>query len=154
MRTFPRATASAIFIQLALGLFVAAPDGAAQQPQPNDLPVSLERIRDELEVAVPSRLKLDMPVEKPVARFRTRVDQTVYVLTLDEWIDKEFNLIGIQRQSADWASKCCGIGLDPLFKSVENALQRRKERKIREQIARELAELEAARKAARLIDER
>ena len=153
MKTFPRAAASAIFI-LALGLFVAAPDGAAQQPQPNDLPVSLERIRDELEVAVPSRLKLDMPVEKPVARFRTRVDQTVYVLTLDEWIDKEFNLIGIQRQSADWASKCCGIGLDPLFKSVENALQRRKERKIREQIARELAELEAARKAARLIDER
>ena len=76
------------------------------------------------------------------------------MLTLDEWIDKEFNLIGIQRQSADWASKCCGIGLDPLFKSVENALQRRKERKIREQIARELAELEAARKAARLIDER
>ena len=143
-----------MFIQLALALFVAAPVGAAQQPQPNDLPVSLERIRDELEVAAPSRLKLDMPVEKPVARFRTRVDQTVYVLTLDEWIDKEFNLIGIQRQSADWASKCCGIGLDPLFKSVENALQRRKERKIREQIARELAELEAARKAARLTDER
>ena len=141
-------------MQLALGLFVAAPLAAAQQPQPNDLPVSLERIRNELEVAVPSRLRLDMPVETPVPRFRTRVDQTVYVLTLDEWLDKEFNLLGIQRQSADWASKCCGIGLDPLFKSVENALQRRKERKIREQIARELAELDTARKNARLTDER
>jgi hypothetical protein len=154
VRALPRATASAICIQLALGLFVAAPAAAAQQPQPNDLPVSLERIRNELEVAVPSRLRLDMPVERPAPRFRTRVDQTVYVLTLDEWIDKEFNLIGIQRQSADWASKCCGIGLDPLFKSVENALQRRKERRIREQIARELAALEAARTAARPIEER
>ena len=141
-------------MQLALGLLVAAPLAAAQQPQPNDLPVSLERIRNELEVGVPSRLRLDMPVERPAPRFRTRVDQTVYVLTLDQWLDKEFNLIGIQRQSADWASKCCGIGLDPLFKSVENALQRRKERKIREQIARELAELDTARKTARLTDER
>jgi hypothetical protein len=151
---FSRAAASAICIQVTLGLLVATPPAAAQQPQPNDLPVSLERIRDELEVAVPSRLKLDMPVEKPVPRFRTRVDQTVYVLTFDEWLDKEFNLIGIQRQSADWASKCCGIGLDPLLKSVENALQRRKERKIREQIARELAELETARKTAGLAGER
>ena len=154
MRGFPRATASAIFTQLALALFVALPLGAEQQPQPNDLPVSLERIRDELEVAAPSRLKLDMPVATPIPTFRTRVDQTVYVLTLDEWIDKEFNLIGIQRQSADWASKCCGISLDPLLKSVENALQRRKERKIREQIARELAALETARKTAGLTDER
>jgi len=153
VRAFSRATASAICIQL-LGLLVAAPLAAAQQPQPNELPVSLERIRNELEVGVPSRLRLDMPVERPAPRFRTRVDQTVYVLTLDEWLDKEFNLLGIQRQSADWASKCCGIGLDPLFKSVENALQRRKERKIREQIARELAELETARKTARLTDER
>ena len=143
-----------IFIQMAIGLCVAAPLRAAQQPQPNELPVSLDRIRDELEVAVPSRLRLDIPVEKPAPRFRTRVDQTVYVLTLDEWLDKEFNLIGIQRQSADWASKCCGIALEPLFKSVDSALQRRKERKIREQIARELAELETARKAARLTDER
>ena len=154
MRAFPRATASAICIQLALGLFVAAPLGAAQQPQPNDLPVSLERIRDELEVAVPSRLKLDMPVEKPIAKFRTRVDQTVYVLTLDEWIDKEFNLIGIQRQSADWASKCCGIGLDPLFKVSRTHCSGGRSERSREQIARELAELEAARKAARLTDER
>jgi hypothetical protein len=33
-----------------------------------------------------------------------------------------------------------------VFESVERALQRRKVRKIREQIARELAELDAARK--------
>lgn len=153
MRAFPCATASAIFIRLALVLLVAVPLGA-QQPQPKDLPVSLDRIRSELEEAAPSQLKLDVPVESPVPRFRSRVDQTVYVLTLDQWLDKEFNLIGIQRQSADWASKCCGIGLDPLFKSVENALQRRQKRKIREQIARELAELETARKTARLAGER
>ena len=72
----------------------------------------------------------------------------MYPLSLEEWLDKEFNLTELQRQSADWASKCCGIGLGPLFQSVENALERRKIRKIREQIARELAELEAARKKA------
>ena len=112
-----------------------------------DLPVSLVRIREEL-AKTPTGLKLDMPVQVPVATFKTRVDQRVYVLSLEEWLEKEFNLNPLQRQSAEWASKCCGIGLDPLFKGVERALQRRRVRKTREQIARELAEIEAARKQA------
>ena len=112
-----------------------------------DLPVSLVRIREEL-AKTPTGLKLDMPVQVPVATFKTRVDQRVYVLSLEEWLEKEFKLNLLQRQSAEWASKCCGIGLDPLFKGVERALQRRRVRKTREQIARELAESEAARKQA------
>jgi len=103
-----------------------------------------------------------MPV--PVATFKTRVDQRVYVLSLNEWLEKEFKLTALQRQSADWAAKCCGgyvlgtpsfgIRLDPLFTSLDKTLQRRRLRKIREQIAAELAQVETARAAAGLPDTR
>jgi phage gp29-like protein len=55
---------------------------------------------------------------------------------------------------ADGGAKCCGIALDPLCRSIDEALQRRRQRKIREQIARELAELDAARKMTDLTRER
>jgi hypothetical protein len=145
--TFLRATVSAVFFLFALIVWVPATlDAAPQGPTP-DLPVSLDRIQGEL-AKPPTGLRADRPVQVPVATFKTRVDQRVYVLSLEEWLEKEFKLNALQRQSADWASKCCGIGLDPLFKGVERALQRRKLRKTREQIARELAEVEAARKKA------
>jgi hypothetical protein len=70
--------------------------------------------------------------------------------SLTGWLEKELKLSGLQRQSAEWGAKCCGIDLNVVFSSLEDALQRRRERKIREQIARELAELEAARKKAGL----
>jgi hypothetical protein len=78
--------------------------------------------------------------------FKTGVDQRIYGLTLDEQLRKEFTLTPLQRQSAEWASRYCGLNLNQLFNSAERALHRRKLRKIRQQIARELAELEAARK--------
>ena len=140
--------------RLALVLCLAAPLEAAPQTPATELPVSLERIREELAETSPTRLKLDVPLERPVARFKTRVDQQIYVLPFEEWLEKELKLIGLQRQSADWGAKCCGIDLNVVFSSLEDALQRRKERKIREQIARELAELEAARKKAGLSDQR
>ena len=90
----------------------------------------------------------------PVPRFKTRVDQQVWVLPFEEWLEKELKLIGLQRQSADWGAKCCGIDLNVVFNSLDEALQRRRERKIREQIARELAELEAARKKAAVPDQK
>jgi hypothetical protein len=52
------------------------------------LPVSLERIREEL-AQPPSGLKLDRPVELPVATFRTSVEQRVYMVSFDEWLEKE-----------------------------------------------------------------
>ena len=64
--------------------------------------------------------------------------------TLEEHLRKEFTLTLLQRQSAEWASKCCGYDIGQLVKIVDKALQARKLRKTREQIARELAELEAA----------
>jgi len=138
---------------MALVACLAAPLEAAPQAAAQGLPVSVDRIREELSEP-PPRLKLDTPVEAPVARFKTRVDQQVWVLPFGEWLEKELKLVGLQRQSADWGAKCCGIDLTVVFNSLEDALQRRRERKIREQIARELAELESARKKAGLSDQR
>jgi hypothetical protein len=154
--TFLRATVLAIFSLSVLVAGLSATLQAAPQQPTKDLPVSLDRIREGLETTPTTRLKLDMPLQVPVARFKTRVDQRVYVLTLEEWIEKEFKLTALQRQSANWAGMCCGgyrlasgsygVRLVPLFKSVQKALQRRRARKIREQIARDLAQVEAARK--------
>jgi hypothetical protein len=120
----------------------------------------LDRIRQELEKNPQTQLKLDRPLDGPVATFRTRIDQRVRSLTLEEWLKKEFDLNDMQRQSAEWASMCCGgvvlgfgdfgVRLDVLYNHLEKVLERRKVRKLREQIARELAELEAARKKAGL----
>jgi hypothetical protein len=159
--TFLRATVCAVFCLFALDGRLSATVGAAPQDPPKELPVSLDRIREEL-AKTPPTLKLDMPLQVPVARFKSRVDQRVYVLTLQEWIDKEFKLTALQRQSANWASAggyvlasgSYGVRLDPLFKALEKALERRRVRQIREQIARELAQVEAARKKAGLPDKR
>jgi hypothetical protein len=147
-----------------LVVWLAAPLGAAPQQPTTDLPVSLDRIREELAKPPETGLKLDVPLKVPVATFKTRVEQRVFMPTFEEWLEKEFKMNEFQRQSADWAAKCCGgyllasgsygIRLDPLFDRLEKALQRRRVRKIREQIAREIAELEAARKKAGLPDTR
>lgn len=122
--------------------------GAAAQEPTTDLPVSLDRIREELARTPPTRFKLNTPPEIPVAIFRTQVKQRIYVLSLEDWLHKEFELNDIQRQSADWAAKCCGIAVAPLIKSMENALERRRVEKIRRRITRELDEIEATRKTA------
>jgi hypothetical protein len=144
---------SAVLCQLALVLCLAGLLAAAQTPA-TELPVSLERIREELAETSRPRLELDVPLEIPVARFKTRVDQRVWVLPFEEWLEKELKLTGLQRQSAEWGAQCCGMDLNVVFSSLEDALQRRRERKIREQIARELAELEAARKKAAVADQK
>ena len=133
-----------------LTLFVAlASLGAAAQAPPAELPVSLERIREELKQ--PPAIDVNRPLEQPVATFRITIEHPRYVPTIEEWIRREFRLSALQRQSAEWGSKCCGLNLlslaSGLTKGIKEARQRREVRKIREQIARELAELEAARQA-------
>jgi hypothetical protein len=98
-----------------------------------------------LEQAPALRLETDVPLQLPPV-FKSRVDQRVFVLTLEEALHKQFDLNLLQRQSAEWAAKCCGYNLGSLLDIVNEALRDRKIRKTREQIARELAELEAARK--------
>jgi hypothetical protein len=120
-----------------------AVQAAGQEPAPTPAAVSLDRIRKGLSKP-PGPGLLDTPLQLPVATFRVKVEQRVFVLTLEEELRKEFTLTALQRQSADWASKCCGLNLDQLFKSARAALQRREVRRIRQQIARELAQLETA----------
>jgi hypothetical protein len=156
----PATFLSAILRPLALAISLSPTLAAAPQEPPPDLTVSLDRIRRELERNPQTQLKLDRPLDGPVATFRTRIDQRVRSLTLEEWLKKEFDLNDMQRQSAEWASMCCGgvvlgfgdfgVRLDVLYNHLEKVLERRKVRKLREQIARELAELEAARKKAGL----
>ena len=102
---------------LALVVCLSATLGAAPQEPAKDLPVSLDRIREEVSRTAPTGLKLDRPVEMPVATFKTRVDQRVFVLPFEDWLEKELKMGVLQKQSADWAAKCCAISLDLLFKT-------------------------------------
>ena len=133
--TFRRTTARALFACL------LAPAVAAQEaPAPS---ASLERVREALVRPAITGPRLDTSFRVPAATFKTRVDQHIYVPTLEEWLAKEFTLNPLQRQSAEWAAKCCGLGLDPLFKGLDDARKRRRVRKIRQQIAGELAAIDA-----------
>lgn len=144
MTTFAGATLSAVLWLPAAIVCPAALEAAPQEPA--GVPsVSLERIREELEQPPPRRFETDAQLRVP---FKSRVDHRVFVPTLEEHLHKVFDLNLLQRQSAEWASQCCGFNIGSVVEMVDRALQERKIRKIREQIARELAELEAARKAS------
>jgi hypothetical protein len=57
---------------------------------------------------------------------------------------KEFELTPLQRQSADWSSKCCGLNLAALTESLDRAFRRWEERRVHDRVTRELAEVVAA----------
>jgi hypothetical protein len=124
----------------------AAPEPAAaqapvppqEQPAP---PVSLDRIREG--VARTPALRLDS--KPPTPTFRTTTEGRALMLPFHDYLRQKLELTPLQRQSQEWASRCCGIDLGRLFNGLEKALERRKARQVREQIGRELAELEAAR---------
>jgi hypothetical protein len=141
-------TASGFFYSLAAAVGLSATLSAAPQPPPANLPVSVDRVREELTKRPTPGLKLDTAIEPPKPVFKSGVEQELFVLPFEQWLEKEFELRGLQKQSAEWGAKCCGIDLGILFKGIEDAMDRRKVRKIRSQIKRELAELEAARKKA------
>lgn len=122
---------------------MSAPIAAAPQEPAGSLPVSLERIREDLTKPPPPRLKPAGPLQLPPI-FKSRVEQQTWVPTLQQHLHKTFDLTPMQRQSADWAARCCGYNLGALVKGAEDLLRARKIRKTREQIRRELAELEAA----------
>ena len=106
--------------------------------------VSLERIREGLE-RTPA-LRLDVQSQPRVAVFKMSVEQRVFVLTFEEQLHKDFNLTPMQRQSANWASACCGLDVGQVVRGIQRARKRQEERRIHEQVARELAEVEAASK--------
>lgn len=143
MSRLGRTIALAVVSLAALVVSVPARLAAAAQQSASIPSVSLERIRKGLETTPALRVAVDTS-QLPVATFRASVERRPYVLTLEQQLHKQFDLNLLQRQSADWASRCCGYNLNRLAKGVSTALQRRKERKVREQVARELAEVRAA----------
>jgi hypothetical protein len=139
-------TDACVFISL-LGLLscgTSALAAAAEQPTNGDLPVSLGRIRAAVEEPAAHSLEMNAPLPLPVPRFKTTAEQRIYMLSFEQQLHKDLELTPLQRQSQEWGSRCCGLDLDVLFKPIERALQRRKERKIRRQIAQELEQLKAA----------
>lgn len=142
MRPLFRATLSALLSIPAL-LWPAAL-GAAPQQAAGAPPISVERIREELER--PPAPRLSSGVTEPLRpTFRSTADRRIWVPTLKEHLHKTFDLTPMQRQSAEWAAQCCGIKIGQVVKLAENALRARKVRKTREEIARELPFIEAAR---------
>ena len=124
---------------------LAARTAAAQRAPEQSPPVSLSRVKDAIEKTPPQSLKFDVTVSMPVATFKTTTERD-YVVPFIEQLRKEFELTPLQKQSAEWASKCCGLNLLSLTKGLKGAWRRRDERRTREQIARELADLRSAKK--------
>lgn len=116
-----------------------APTDARPSADSPSLPFSVERVGEALRRTPMLRLE----VRAPVVVFRSRV-QRDYMPTFKEQLEREFTLNHFQRQSQDWSSKCCGVNLVGLAHGIDNWLKKREARRLREQIARELAEVEAA----------
>jgi hypothetical protein len=127
-------------------MVVCAPAIADAMPQEGSSGAapSLSRLKRRLDAPLPPRLTPSTPVQlRP--RFRTRVIDRPFVPTLEEHLRETFALTDFQRQYAVYAARCCGLDLGGLVKSIDRALDERRDRQIREQIASELALLEAAR---------
>jgi len=111
-------------------------------------PSSLARVREGVERPVVRNLAPSAPVRlRPT--YRARVDQRVFVRTLEEDLHKTFDMNDLQRQSAAWAARCCGIDLGRVFRGMQHVMDEHRTSKVREQIARELAELKAANAGAK-----
>jgi hypothetical protein len=122
----------------------AALDLSADQSRRAAAPAtSVDRVRAGIQKPGAIDIAVTRPLtdQLPVATFRTGVEQRKYMRTFEERLADEFALTALQRQSWEWGSKCCGIGLDGLFEPIKGALRERKERRIREQIQRELEAL-------------
>jgi hypothetical protein len=140
-------TVSLVVLASAVAVCLPVRIDAVPQQETHPSADSLNRIKRELERTPAEKLKLDL--QMPVATFRATVEQRRYMLSFDEWLRKEFELTPFQLQSQEWYSKCCGINLLNLSHwadKLDRARRRRELRKLREQIAGELAQLEANRK--------
>jgi hypothetical protein len=139
-------TTTAWILLFAAGLIIcdevtALPQVPSQSPPSS---ASVERVLTELRRA--PRLQITFEgLQAPVAVFRMTVERD-YMPSLNEQLEKEFKLNAFQRQSQEWSSKCCGLNLIELTNNLDKALKRREARKIHNQVARELAQIEAAAK--------
>lgn len=105
---------------------------------------SVERVRTTLKTTPRRSLKFDARMPVPAATFRVTVNERAFVVPILESLRKEFELTPLQKQSADWASKCCGLNVATLMDDLDRAIRKMQERRARERVARELAEVVAA----------
>ncbi len=119
----------------------AAPQDPGAAP-----PTSFERVQDTLNRTPSKSLKFDVKVPVPAATFRVTVTGRPFVVPIMDSLRKGFELTPLQRQSADWSSKCCGLNLATLTESLDRAFRRWEERRVHDRVARELAEVVAANK--------
>ena len=120
---------------------------AEPQQQNGNLGFSADEVIKKLKEAPSPAVTFDPQL--PVATFRASVEQRRYMPTFEEWLQKEFALTDFQRQSQEWYSKCCWINLLDLPQwadKLDRPRRRRELRKLREHIARELAQIEANKK--------
>jgi hypothetical protein len=126
----------------ALSLGAAGTVQAAPQDPPAP-PTSVERVKDRLETPIVRSLTPSATVRlRPV--FKSGVEKHPFVRTLDQDLHQTFDLNDLQRQSAAWSSRCCGLDLGAVYRAIKQANTERQVSKTRAQIARELAELKSA----------
>jgi hypothetical protein len=146
----PDVTALLRKITLALSLAAVfwplSAEAAPQEPASRD---SVEQVRAALNRTPGQSLKFDARMPTPVATFKVTVDERVFGLPIVEQLRKEFELTPLQRQSAEWRAKCCGINLLSVADGIEKAVRQWKESRIRDRVSRELAEVIAAADAGR-----
>jgi len=145
----PRSAAISALLCCALAVVcLPASLHAAPQEPSGDTDVSLSRIRKDLSRPTATRLQPSEPVQlRPT--FRSETLAHPFVPTLEEDLRKTFALTDFQRQYAEYLARAGGIDFGVLLRPIEKAMDEHRLRKIREQIARELAELQASKPAVR-----
>ena len=118
--------------------------GAAPQEEAAAPPDAVEHVKAALNRTPSQSLRFDARMPAPVATFRVSVDERVFGLSIVDKLRKEFELTPLQRQSAEWRSKCCGINLLTLADGIGKAFRQWKEDRIHDRVSRELAEVIAA----------
>jgi len=148
VRTLRSAAVSALLCCALAVICLPAHLHASPQEPSGDAGASLSRIRKGLNRPTDTRLQPSEPVQlRPT--FRSETLAHPFVPTLEEDLRKTFALTDFQRQYAEYLARAGGIDLGVLLRPIEKAMDERRLRKIHEQIARELAELQAAKSAAR-----
>ena len=128
-------------------LLALSPRASAAPQDPGAAPpTSFERVQDTLNRTPSKSLKFDVRVPVPAATFKVTVTGRPFVVPIMDSLRKEFELTPLQRQSADWSSKCCRLNLAALTESLDRAFRRWEERRVHDRVARELAEVVAANK--------
>ena len=131
-------------LTLSLAAMLCPVSAQAAPQEPAASPASVEHVRATLNRTPSQSLKFDARMPTPVATFKVTVDERVFGLPIVEQLRKEFELTPLQRQSAEWRAKCCGINLLALADGIGKAVRQWKEDRIRDRVSRELAEVIAA----------